>query len=74
VFNSAILLVILGVTFLYIPKDQPVVAEDADYFSRNTGRSATIKVADLMSRFNCVSVVACTFLAVFCLTIKEAIL
>jgi hypothetical protein len=26
-----------------------------------------------MKRFNCLSVVACTFLAVFCLTIKEAI-
>ena len=74
VFNSAILLLILAVTFIYIPQDHPVVVEDADYFSRTSGKNATVKVADLMRRFNCVSVVACTFLAVFCLTIKEAIL
>ena len=72
-FNSAILLLILGVTFIYIPQDHPVVIEDEEFFSRTSGKSATIKVADLMKRFNCLSVVACTFLAVFCLTIKEAI-
>jgi hypothetical protein len=74
VFNSAILLLTLAVTAVYIPQDHPVVVEDEEFFSRTSGKSAVIKVADLMERFNCVSVVACTFLAVFCLTIKEAIL
>ena len=68
-FNSALLMCILVITIYYIPKDQPTYLK-----SDSSSYGNTIKVNDLLLRFNCLTVVACTFLAVFCLTIKEAIL
>jgi predicted MFS family arabinose efflux permease len=69
-FNSGALCLVLAVSQFYIPHDEPVELPDS---GSSASQQGMITVGDLLRRFNCFTVFACTTCAVFCMVIKEAI-